>query len=365
VSDLILQQWSEHDWYAHRTAWDEVLAGSGTDPVFGSWEWQTGWWQHFGRPAGWEFLLLAFECEGSIVGFLPAYSAWTRRRGLALRSVQLLGHHFRDENVLISEYLDVVALPDHALEIARLGLDHLLEKTRCDEFVACCSLSTGSMRRALLERGRIHGAYCRETDTASAYTIDLSKGFVDYLETIGGSMRRSLYLTRRKLEDLGAVRFDHAPIEEINETLDTLNRLHATRWGQPVFSGQRLAFHREFARAMATKRQLVLSRLWLENRIVSVLYDVVAGTRQYNLQMGFDQHVGRSMSLGLLHIGYALEDAVTRQVAKYDLLAGPGKRTQYKAKLAQEQHILSNTQLLNARWLAALYRFYDVIIRNQ
>jgi len=358
MPDIILQRWSEDDWFSRRIIWNEVLDNSGADSVFGSWEWQTGWWRHFGR-SGWELWLLAFEQHGRVVGFFPAYFSSVRRRGLKIRSVQLIGQHFRDPVVLTSEYLDVIAQPEYASEVASAGLEYLLEKTRCGEFVVCCGRLTGYLQQALRQRGIERGAYCRDTDTVDAYSADLRKGFRSYLDSLGASTRRRLYGMRRRLEAFGKTRFDHAPTHAIDETLDLLNRLHSTRWGKFAFSGDRLAFHREYAHEMSVSDRLMLSRLWIADRIVSVSYDVLGSRAQYNLQMGFDQDFSARLSLGLLHIGYALEDAAARNVARYDFLAGAGLRTQYKLNIAQDRQVLASRQLLVSRSIAQAYRLYD------
>jgi CelD/BcsL family acetyltransferase involved in cellulose biosynthesis len=172
-----------------------------------------------------------------------------------------------------------------------------------------------------------------------------------------------VYSLRRRLGDLGRVRFDMAPEGEIDAWLDMLNQLHATRWGETAFSGARLHFHREFARALSRQGRLALSRLWIGDRVVSVLYDVRGRQAQYNLQMGFDGQLGARVSLGLLHLGYAMEDASTRGLGYYDFLAGPGRSTQYKARLGQAPGAICSTQLITAPWLGGLHRAYDFVSR--
>ena len=64
--------------------------------------------------------------------------------------------------------------------------------------------------------------------------------------------------------------------------------------------------------------------------MVSVLYDVRKGARQYNIKMGFDPNFSSQVSLGLIHLGYAMERAAERGVASYDFLAGPGRTSDFK-----------------------------------
>ena len=90
-----------------------------------------------------------------------------------------------------------------------------------------------------------------------------------------------------------------------------------------------------------------------------MLYDVRKGTSQYNISMGFNPSFSRKLSLGLLHLGYAMEAAAERQVSTYDFLAGSGQRSDYKRHLSQVHHRLSCVQVLRGFVLPSLYRWYD------
>jgi CelD/BcsL family acetyltransferase involved in cellulose biosynthesis len=93
--------------------------------------------------------------------------------------------------------------------------------------------------------------------------------------------------------------------------------------------------------------------------VVSVLYDIRKGARQYNISMGFDPSFGARFSLGLIHLGYAMEAAAERQVSIYDFLAGPGQHSDYKSHLSQARRNLSCVQVLRGHVLPALYRWHD------
>jgi CelD/BcsL family acetyltransferase involved in cellulose biosynthesis len=75
--------------------------------------------------------------------------------------------------------------------------------------------------------------------------------------------------------------------------------------------------------------------------------------------MGFDPSFGRRLSLGLLHLGYAMEAAAEQQVGTYDFLAGAGLRSDYKRHLSQASRRLSCVQVLRGYLLPPLYRWHD------
>ena len=156
------------------------------------------------------------------------------------------------------------------------------------------------------------------------------------------------------------VRFETLPAEEIDTGFNDLNRLHRLRWKTQAFAGSRLAFHSSLARRLAARGELVVTRLRVGDEVVSVLYDVRRGGCQYNISMGFDPAFDRKVSLGLLHLGYAMEAAAEEsRVATYDLLAGRGQRSDYKRNLSQRCRELSCVQVLRGHVLPPLYRWHD------
>jgi len=60
---------------------------------------------------------------------------------------------------------------------------------------------------------------------------------------------------------------------------------------------------RSLAARLVTRGELFFSRLRVGGQVVSVLYDIRKGARQYNIKMGFDPAFSSRVSLGLLHLG--------------------------------------------------------------
>src|SRR5207248_866653 len=192
------------------------------------------------------------------------------------------------------------------------------------------------------------------------------------VQVIGLSWRDSEPLISEYLDviaapqDLGAVRhaclrllLDEPAWTELAIGYSDLNRLHQLRWSRPAFTGKRLAFHRTLASRLATHAELAFSRLRVGGDVVSVLYDIRKGARQYNIKMAFDPAFSSRVSLGLIHLGYATENAADHGITSYDFLAGPGRASDYKRHLSQSRRALSCVQMLRGRILPALYRWRD------
>jgi len=272
--------------------------------------------------------------------------------------VQLIGVSWRDPETPISEYLDVIAIPAETDSVRRACAQALLRERAWSEWVIGFTDAGQQWCEAF---GRVNGAqqYVRDLDPLVSYQADLSQGFGEYLRSLGQSTRRSLWNLRRRLAQQGTVSFEQLSVAEPASDLGDLNRLHQLRWQRPAFAGAGLDFHTRLAARMASRGELALSRLRVGGQVVSVLYDIRKGARQYNISMGFDPAFSRRVSLGLIHLGHAMEAAAEGGVSTYDFLAGFGKRSDYKRHLSQSRRNLSSVQVLRGHVLPPLYRWHD------
>lgn len=344
-----------------RDEWQQLLERSDADRLFSSWHWQSLWWEIYGSASGGTPCIFTARSAGKLVGMAPFYRVHARRnRVIPVMSLQLIGHQWRNPDMLISEKLDLIVDRAHAEGVRDAFAKAVLARSDWSELALANVAGDGpSVSQLRTHASRDGGVYVRETDSMASYEADLSSGFDAYVRGLSASSRRSLWLLRRRLEAHGAVTFETVSATQVAATMTELNRLHALRWGGPVFTGRRWEFHIRFATQAAERGELALSRLQVDGRTVSVLYDVRIGERQYNLQMGFDPGFARGISLGLLHLGYAMQSAARSGVKVYDFLAGPGKKSDYKRHLGGAPGRLSTLQFIRGPLLSRLYRGYD------
>jgi CelD/BcsL family acetyltransferase involved in cellulose biosynthesis len=357
---LTARHWSVADWHQHADEWQALLGRSQADPLFLSFEWLSIWWSCFGDSLGQSPQLLAFYRESQLVGLAPLYRQSVLRSGvLPVHSVQMMGLAWRDPEPLISEYLDVIGEEADLAQLREACVRELLAEGTWSEFVIGFT-ATGAQWREAYQRCAGRAAhYVREVDPSVAYQADLSPGFAAYLAGLEQSTRRSLWNLRHRLGGAGQVRLETVSAAGIGQAFADLNRLHQLRWQRPAFTGRRLRFHTTLAQRLVARGELALSRLQVAGRVVSVVYDVRKGDRQYNIKMAFDPAFSSRVSLGLIHLGFAMEAAAEQGVRLYDLLAGPGRANDYKRHLSQERRTLSCVQMLRGRLLPRLYRWRD------
>jgi CelD/BcsL family acetyltransferase involved in cellulose biosynthesis len=356
-----VRPWSVEEWLSGGSAWDGLLTRSGADALFLSWDWLTRWWRQYSAKLGLSARILAVYDGDNLVGLAPLYGRRVvRGRVVGTRSLQLMGVAWRDPAPLISEYLDVIAAPEHRDAVRLECVRSLLAQADWDELAIGFTPAAEEWRDVISRAAPGNGHYVRVTDRSVSYHADLSQGFAPYLRDLGQSTRRSVWNLRRRLsEECGETRLEPVTPEEIDAAFGDLNRLHELRWNRPAFPGERLDFHKSFAAGLASRGELAFTRLRVAGKVVSVLYDIRKGARQYNMKMGFDPNLTTRLSLGLIHFGYALEAAAERGVTLYDFLAGPGQHFDFKRNLGQLRCNLSSVHMVRGWCLPRLYRWRD------
>ena len=354
---LQLRLWSEQEFASSQAAWQELLARSGADPLFMSWNWQWCWWEHHAAPLGAELRLLAgYAPDGQLVGLAPLQLRRADHRW-PLRStrVEILGCAWRQRTNVFSEYLDLPVDRRFEAPFLRAVAEHLLADPRWNELVL------GNTRRDSLAMRMIreHFAgrcYLREADHLVAHAIDLPGSFEEYLRSLRSATRRKVVHQRRRLSK---PRLEFAQPSSLSEYFTLLDAFHHRRWGVRHYTGVRGLFHMKLAQVLVEQGSLRMSLLSNDGQPLSVMYNVRIAGREYNVQSGFDDRLISGISPGYLHFGYCIERACEEGVQGFDFLAGPGQRREYKRDFATKPTQMTTVQVIRSRLLAWLYRQYD------
>lgn len=334
-----IREWSEEEFENNRDAWEALLRTSDADPLFMGWDWQHCWWRNFSIRHGLKLVLVAvYDARGSLAGLAP----WFIHKkigpfGDTIRRLEPIGNLWAGAPTMRSEYLSLVVRQGVETEVVRQLCGYMRHSIRWDELAIqdwdATVPSTQLMHEELRSDCWVISQAQPKVDEARY--VPLSRGFDGYLAMLGRNARRSLFHRRRYLEGLGKVELEYARPCQVSKWFCDLNRLHSLRWGEPVFTGHRLAFHQDLACRLAKQDRLRFSRLSVNGSVVSVLYHLRGGLREHNLQMGFDDTFHASkISLGLLHLGYAIENAASNGIERVDLLAGAGKQQLFKQRIA-------------------------------
>ena len=279
--------------------------------LFGTWEWASTWWRHFGRGRP---LRLA-GCrrpDGTLAGVLPLYEA----RRWPLRLLRFVGHGPADQ-------LGPACAPGD-----RPALGEALTRT-------VSAPSTVLLAERLWPPegwiDRLEATVVRREESPRV-ALDASS-WEDFLAARSSNFRQQVRRRERNLLRRGLV-YRLADATSLEADLESLYRLHEVRWeaaGATSFIRHR-TFHEEFA-GLALERGWL--RLWLaeiDDRPVAAWYGFRFADAYWYYQAGRDPAWDREAA-GFVLLAHTIRQAVEEGMSEYKLLLGGEP---YKARFASD-----------------------------
>lgn len=338
--------------------WQNVLDNSSADPLFMSWPWLFSWWEVWGKALGLELALFgAYDANSRLVGLAPFYiSDFSSILGLRIRRAQFLGNAWHICPTVRTEYsslvirkgLETVVTNALLAEVSRLSWDEMIV---CDQLLPersrwQKSLALGGRKVTLVHRARDFGV-----------RVSTDGSFQEWLRKLGANTRLKLYNRRAHIKKKkGELVLTRVTDKQVAVFFECLNEFHRHRWGKVCFDDKAIAFHKKFI-ARLKSHQLALTTLEFNGKTISVLYDILAGSSRYNLQAGFQEDFDHKVSLGTLHLGYAVEECFDAEsIRYYDLLAGYGKNSFYKSRFQGESVQFLTVQFARHPLMRGIYK---------
>ncbi len=279
--------------------------------LFGTWEWASTWWRHFGRGRP---LRLA-GCrrpDGTLAGVLPLYEA----RRWPLRLLRFVGHGPADQ-------LGPACAPGD-----RPALGEALTRT-------VSAPSTVLLAERLWPPegwiDRLEATVVRREESPRV-ALDASS-WEDFLAARSSNFRQQVRRRERNLLRRGLV-YRLADATSLEADLESLYRLHEVRWGAAGATSfiRHRTFHEEFA-GLALERGWL--RLWLaeiDDRPVAAWYGFRFADAYWYYQAGRDPAWDREAA-GFVLLAHTIRQAVEEGMSEYKLLLGGEP---YKARFASD-----------------------------
>jgi len=336
-----------------RAQWDELLSQSNSNTLFMSWSWQYSWWMVWGERLGLELRCFCIYQGARLVGILPLFRTLTGT--IRPAEYQFIGNAWRIAPSVRSEYISPILACDKESDL----LDFLE-----NWFYKEATWSVLVVPDHIGEIKQWKNALIRQKD--KGYRIRTQGNIHDYLDTLGKNTRlrafnRLDYLSKSYPDAQWGV-FEHAD-EQLTLFFNQLNRFHEKRWGRPCFQPDALSFHRRIIEDSNNGIKPILHYLKVGGKIRSLSYNLWVNGTMYNMQSGFEAEFDKKLSLGTLHFGKLIticfEDDSTSAL---DLLAGTGKRTDYKNHFQGEPVFFNSLQVFPSR---VLYVAYALIARTK
>lgn len=319
--------------------------------------WQSAWWEAWGAENGLELIRDWGQRRTGI------YTSTYRIKGLLpVRSIEFVGSSYRKFRSTRTEYNTFSSVNDTPAG----AIDQLRKLMASRPWAEAIfnDLHAGSDEVAeLLALGRNKQWLVRVTAADTAWKVRTDNSFDEYLKALGRNTRLRLYNRRGVLESVGKISLEN--VYETNrdpsEFFGQLNDFHQRRWGKPVYGTKALAFNTAFLEKIVKEGgEPQLLALRCGDQLISVLYNVKYQGCVYNLQSGFEEYFHPKIAVGTLHLGYAIEKAFQEEgTLSFDMLAGSGKKENYKQRLATESEPLVSLMLVRHPILKLLYRLKD------
>ena len=187
--------------------WEELSLGGDSGSVFSGWDWQSSWWNQYGRLPGSArelCILVARECETrKTVGILPAYLDRVRiMRTVPVRTISIIG----TGGDTSPDYLNPLVRPGFGdtacISLARTLLD-LPWNVLSFHDLGPDTAFRDALVKALGDNGIRHSS----SPSAEIAWIDLPTDWASYLASLSSNRRYQIRSQRRKFEAAGDTRF--------------------------------------------------------------------------------------------------------------------------------------------------------------
>lgn len=355
---------SESDFACIREDWD-ALHSKCNQSVFTCWSWMHSWWLQFKEP-GFDLFLVAIRKDNELVALLPCYLCKVRYfKTLSGAQLLFIGDKLSGERGFRSEYLGFICSARNENVLRPIALEYLCSNSGASELALRDMPESPSLCGELEAACVGYSGYMRETARDATYQINLSQTFSGYVSSLGKGTKARLFGSRKKLERLPGFavrRFESFEPESVAEHLRLIKGLYAERWATGGFDA--------FTVFLQSLPDVALGGVlvYADGQVIAATLNVEYRGRVYNLLLGFKLIDLKRVSLGLATLGYDIEHYMSmssEELVVYDLLAGAGKKTNYKAAIASKGSELVSRSVYLSGPVKWLFLGYDFVKRYQ
>ena len=215
-----------------RAEWNALLAGSGSNTIFLTWEWAWAWWSAYGTPS--ELRVLKVQDEaGVLCGIAPLRSKVLKRYGQSVEALEFIGYAPSDCD---SDYLDFISAPGQEQPVMAALEGHWRERVASGTVLLLNEIPETSPNLPwVYGMAELAGMDKIESDVACA-TVKLPETWDAYLAMLKPRFRTKVRSVLRNLENRAEVSFHFCrTMEDVERLLPVLYELHERRWKESPF----------------------------------------------------------------------------------------------------------------------------------
>ena len=335
-----------------RRQWDDLLARSGNECVFLTWEWTKTWLDVFGDGKQ-VHIVLGYSPDNILVAMAPMMVRKVSRFGVSLNRLEFLG----SGHEVTPDHLGLVTL-DAYKQRFEFEFFRYLERVVLWDVALLRDMreDTGFIERAA---GYLDGSYtwALRANGVCPY-IELPRSWDEYLATLSPNNRYNIGRKERAISKKSPACFElWKDGGTLSQGMRALQELHRQRMSDKKRDGASLeedfwCFHQRIAHEFHEKGWLLLGVLRMNGRIVACQYAFHYKDRVFFYQSGIDRSFNK-YSPGLLSTAHMIRESINAGAVEYDFLRGSEA---YKFHWAKAQR--KNTEIIiwNNTFKAMLHR---------
>lgn len=355
-----IYKFSSSEFSLLKDQWQELLFRSGADRLFLSWQWMYSWWEVYGNQENDKLLLIGvYDDNDRLICLAPLYkSLYKLKKFIPITRIQFLGTKIGGYSGFRTEYLQFIADFKYSEESTKLILRYLVKHVNFDELWLKDLVVNSNTYQNLSVVNHKKKLYRRLQSKDYTYGINVKDDFMSYIESLGKNSRLKVYNRRKVLNILGNITLESVDAGNYKDIFPILTDFHLPRWEISLSYNNHVKFISKLINDGSISPSGIVIRL--DNEPVGCTFDIISGDRSYNLQIGYLNGINKKISMGSLTLGYATELYCNDpEIMHYDLLAGEGKNTNYKVRIANEDVKLESLQIVSNPFLQIAYKLKD------
>ena len=290
--------------------------------IFTTWDWQTAWWNWYGKNTdSGELFLLTFRKDDNLIGIVPFYRRRRQPPFFLGKHLNFIGFGGRT----YPEYLGPIVRQGHVEEVADATVEFLkANPTEWDSlFIEDYALDDPATVM-LAERLRaVFASYSGPGE--NRYILPLSKDYETYLKSLGPHNRKRKRSCMNQAKKHYDARIELQNVDNLDEWFPTIVRLTTdsrTRKNQasPLLEQDYAGFHRDLLRTLLPQGRALVLFLHFENNPVALWYSFILDGKCYAYQQGSQSDVKGSP--GIIATLFLLEHLMERGFKEFDFLRG-------------------------------------------
>lgn len=356
-----LHQFTLTEFSILKDQWQDLLSRSDdADSLFLSWHWMYNWWEVYSDLNNDELMLIGvFNDNNDLICIAPLYTSVKKIKNIiSIKKLNFIGTRIEGSFGFRTEYLQFITDKNASNSVIQKIFYFLSNESNFDELWLNDLMINSSTYKELMKLTNNRAYYKRLQETGYSYGLNVEGGFGDYIGSLGKNTRLKLFNRRKVLTKLGDINIEQVSNSTFKEALNILSEFHVHRWENEIS----YAKHEIFIGKLISNSNIKICGviIKLNNVNIGCTFDIVCNGRSYNIQSGYKEDVDKKIAMGLLTIGYAIEIYhQQKDCVYYDFLAGEGKKSNYKARIAEPEIEFESNQIISSTILRLIYQLKD------